>query len=79
VSNLAEIGDAIYLRDLPVPANVEFLTDPDELVAVASSIKEEVIEEPEEEELVLETEILEEPEVIEHGKVEGEEEFVEED
>lgn len=79
VSNLVEIGDAIYLRDLPVPSNVEFLTDLDELVAVASAIKEEVIEEPEEEELVLETEILEEPEVIEHGKIEEEEEFGEEE
>ena len=25
VVGLAEIGDAIYLKDIPVPANVEFL------------------------------------------------------
>lgn len=71
VSSLAAIGDAIYLKDLPVPENVEFLTDLEELIAVASAIKEEVEEEVVEE--ALEGEDLAEPEVIEHGKSEEEE------
>lgn len=73
VSNLDEIGAAIYLKDIAPPQNVDILTDPEELIAVVSEIKEEVIEEPEEE-MVLETETLGEPEVIEHGKIDEEEE-----
>lgn len=74
ISILKKIGDAIYLKDLPIPANVEFLTDPEELVAVTSAVKEEVEEVEEEvEEIELEEE-LEEPEVIEHGKKEEEQE-----
>lgn len=73
VSGLAEIGNAIYLKDIPAPENVEFLTDLEELVAVASSIKEEVVEEEEVEEELLEEEILEGPEIIERGKQEEEE------
>jgi large subunit ribosomal protein L25 len=71
VSGLAEIGDAIYLKDVPSPANVEILTDPEELIAVASAVKEEAVEEEIEE--VLEGEGVAEPEVIEHGKGEEEE------
>ena len=73
VSSLAEIGAAIYLKDVSVPANIEILTDLEELVAVASAVKEEVVEEEEVEE-VLEGEELAEPEVIEHGKAEEEDE-----
>lgn len=70
ISILDEIGKAIYVKDLPAIDKVEFLTDPEELVAIASAVKEEVIEEPEEE---LETEEgAAEPEVIEHGKQEEE-------
>ncbi len=69
VSNLHNIGDAIYLKDIPVPANVTFLTDTSELIAVISSIKEEVIEEVTPVEAV-EEEV--EPEVIEKGKKEEE-------
>lgn len=72
LSGLVEIGDAIYLKDLPVPANVEFLTDTEELIAVASAVKEEVVEEAAVE--GLEGEEIAEPEVIEHGKAEDEEE-----
>lgn len=73
VSSINELGQALYVKDLTIPANVEFLTDPDELVVVASAIKEEVIEEVEEE--VLEVVDGEgEPEVIEHGKKEEGEE-----
>jgi large subunit ribosomal protein L25 len=72
VSGLAEIGQAIYLKDVPAPANVEILTDPEELIAVASAVKEEAVEE--EVEAVLEGEEGAEPEVIEHGKGEETEE-----
>jgi large subunit ribosomal protein L25 len=69
ISSLKEIGDSIYLRDIPVPQNVEFLTDPNELIAVAQFIKEEVVEEA----VVEEVEVAgTEPEVIEKGKKEEE-------
>ena len=72
LSGLAEIGDAIYLKDISIPANVEILTDPEELIAVASAVKEEAVEEAAVEEL--EGEGTAEPEVIEHGKSEEKEE-----
>lgn len=65
---LKELGDAIYVKDLPVPANVEFLTDPEELVAVASAVKEEAVVE----EVLEEVEGGIEPKVLEHGKKEEE-------
>ena len=71
ISNLLKIGDAIYLKDIPVLPNVTFLSDPEELVAVIQVVKEEVVEviAPVEGEIV-----EEEPEVIEKGKKEEEEE-----
>lgn len=72
ISKLAEIGDAIYVKDLPQLANVEILTDLEELVAVANAVKEEV--EPVVEEVVSEEGALGEPEVIEKGKAEEPEE-----
>ncbi len=73
ISILAEIGDAIYVKDLPSIDKVAILTDPEELIAITSVVKEEVIEEPVEE---VEGEVAEgaEPEVIEHGKQEEESE-----
>lgn len=70
ISILKNVGDSIYLRDIPVPQNVIFLTDPNELIAVAQFVKEEVVEEP----VVAEgTEAAAgEPEVIEKGKKEEE-------
>jgi large subunit ribosomal protein L25 len=70
ISNLKNIGDSIYLRDVPVPKDVVFLTDPNELIAVVSFIKEEVVEvvAPVEAAAVEGTE----PEVIEKGKKEEE-------
>lgn len=67
LSALEQIGDAIYVRDVPRPPRVEVLTDPDEVVAVATA--------PEgEEELGAEVEAgPAEPEVIEKGKKEEEE------
>lgn len=68
ISKLANIGDSIYLKDLSIPANVTLLTDPNELIAVISAVKEEVVEE------VVPVEGIEEaegePEVIEKGKKE---------
>ncbi len=68
ISTLAEIGNAIHVRDLVLPPAVEVLTDPDELVvlvtAPAAEEKEEVVEVVEE---------AAEPEVIEKGKKEEEE------
>ena len=71
VSGLAEIGDGVYVRDLEVPTNVEILTDPDEMIIVATAQAAEEIEE-EAEELLEGEEELEEPEVIGKGKEEGE-------
>lgn len=73
ISVLDEIGKALYVKDLPAIDKVEILTDPEELIAIASAVKEEAIEEPVEGE-ELEEELPEEPEVIEHGKQEEESE-----
>lgn len=73
VSSLEELGAAIYLKDIPAIENVEFLSDPEELIAVASAIKEEVEEVVEEAEILEEVEEGAEPEVVEHGKKEDEE------
>ena len=72
ISSLTEIGSAIYVKDLAKLANVEILTDLEELVAVANAVKEEV--EPVVEEAVVEEGALAEPEVIEKGKIEEPEE-----
>jgi len=68
VSSLEELGAAIYLKDIPAIEKVEFLSDPEELIAVASAIKEEVEEVVEEEEILEDVEEGAEPEVIERGK-----------
>ncbi len=68
VCSLEELGAAIYLKDIPAIENVEFLSDPEELIAVASAIKEEIEEVIEEAEILEEVEEGAEPEVIEHGK-----------
>ncbi len=67
ISPLAAVGDAIYVRDLPALEGIEILTDPDEVVVIATAA---VAEEPEEGE----EGTGEEPEVIEKGKREEEEE-----
>lgn len=73
IAGLKELGDAIYVKDIVAPANVEFLTDGEELVIIATAQKEEAVEE-EEELAEIEGEGENEPEVIEHGKKEEEEE-----
>ena len=65
VTNLKEVGDSITVKDLPVGPKVEVLTDLEEMVALITYMAaEEEVEEP----------ISEEPEVIEKGKLEEEEE-----
>jgi len=76
VSNLQEIGDSIYVKDLQAPDNVDIITDPEELVVVVSAVKEEVVEE-EVEAVIEEAESISEPEIIEHGKKEEESEEAE--
>lgn len=73
-SVLVDTDSAIYVKDLTVPENVEVLTDPEELVAGVTYVAVE--EEPEEEagELADLLEDESEPEVIEKGKKEDEEE-----
>jgi large subunit ribosomal protein L25 len=69
---LKEIGDGIHVSDLVIPAGVECLSDPEEMIAVVTApvveVEEEVVEAAEE--------AGAEPEVIEKGK--GEEEGEEE-
>jgi large subunit ribosomal protein L25 len=71
ITGLTEIGKAIYVKDIPAIDKVTILTDPEELIAIASAVKEEVIEEPVVEAVEGEA-ALSEPEVIEHGKREEE-------
>ena len=74
VSSLVEIGDGVYVRDVPAPANVEILSEPEEMIVIATAMAAEEVEEEEE---VLEVEEGEEPEVIEKGKKEEDEEEAE--
>lgn len=67
VSHLENIGDAIYLKDLDIPASVELLDSPEELVVLITAPAAEEVEE------VTTTEAGAEPEVIEKGKKEEEE------
>lgn len=64
ISNLKEIGDTISLRDISIPAGVDVLDDLDEtIIAINNPAAEEV-----EEEVAVEEGA--EPEVIEKGKAE---------
>ena len=66
LSVLGQIGDAIYVRDIPLPPKVQVLEDLDEVVVVVTAPVAEVA--------VAEEEVAEfEPEVIEKGKKEEEE------
>lgn len=76
-----KIGDTILVRDLDLPEGITILDDPDTMLVVATPPSEILVEEEEEEEEeLLEVELgMEEPEVIEKGKVEDEEEEPEEE
>lgn len=68
VAKLAQVGDAFRVSDLEVPSGVMILTDPDEIIVVATGAAAEEVEETPTTETA-------EPEVIERGKKEeGEEE-----
>jgi large subunit ribosomal protein L25 len=64
VSGLTGIGDGVYVRDVPAPADVKILDDLDEMIVVATAMAAEEIEE------VVEVEAVAEPEIIEKGKKE---------
>jgi large subunit ribosomal protein L25 len=67
ISKLANIGDGIHVKDVVAPANVAILDDPEEMIVLITSPAAEEVEAPAESEAV-------EPEVIEKGKKEEEEE-----
>ena len=73
VSSLGEIGDTLYVKDLVLPKAVNVLTDPEELLVVISAPQMEAVGEEavEGEELFGD---MAEPEVIEKGKQDEEEE-----
>jgi large subunit ribosomal protein L25 len=66
ISGLEALGDAIYVRDLNVPANIEILNDSEEVLVVITGGAEELVEEE------AAAEAVAEPEVIERGKKEEE-------
>jgi large subunit ribosomal protein L25 len=68
ISKLAKIGDGIYVRDVPTPQGVVILTNPDEMLAITTYGAGEEVEG------VAGATGVEEPEVIEKGKKEEEEE-----
>lgn len=67
LSELKQIGDAIYVKDLQVPANVHILDSAEEMIVMASAPALEVVEP----EAAVEG-VESEPEVIEKGKKEEE-------
>jgi len=70
VSSLVEIGDAIHVRDLVLAQGVDVLEDPDAIIVVITPpVAEEIVTEE-----VVEAVAGVEPEVIERGKREVEEE-----
>lgn len=42
---LAKLGDSIHVRDLVIPSGVEVLSDPNDIVVVATATKEEALDE----------------------------------
>ena len=67
ISGLKNIGDGVYVRDIVPPANVEILEDPDDMIYLITAQAAEEVEEVKAVEGV-------EPEVIDKGKKEEEEE-----
>ena len=67
VTNLG-VHDVLHVSDIPVPAGVEILEEPDTVIATIGIVKEEVVEAP-----PVEGEVPAEPEVIGKGKKEEEE------
>ncbi|MAT44470.1 MAG: 50S ribosomal protein L25 [Anaerolineaceae bacterium] len=71
ISSLTELGSSITVSDLDVPKNVEILSNPDDVIVTATGKTEEVA--VDEEDIELDEEGTE-PEVIERGKREEDEE-----
>ena len=69
ISNLMQIGDGIFVKDLDLSDDVTIHSNPDEMIVIITGAAAEEIEEEEELE---EEEAAEEPEVIEKGKKEEE-------
>ena len=67
VTNLG-VHDVLHVSDIPVPAGVEILEEPETVIATIGIVKEEVVEAP-----PVEGEAPAEPEVIGKGKKEEEE------
>jgi large subunit ribosomal protein L25 len=76
LSDLAEVFQALHVSDLAVPAGIEILTDPDEMIARLVPLEEEeIFEEVVEEELVPEAEeveVITEAREAEEGEPTGE-------
>jgi len=72
ISTLEKIGDTVLIRDLDLSDKLTILNDPNSMLAVTSTIEEEIVEEVEVEEELLEGE--EELEEGEEAEAEGEEE-----
>jgi len=72
LSDLAEMDDAIHVRDLPALEHIRVLTDPDEMIARLEPVMEEEEEEVEEELFAMPS--AEDVEVIQRGRAEEEEE-----
>jgi len=64
ISSIKEIGDALYVRDIQLPASITVLSDPNEMMVLATYAEFEAEEEVEE------VEVTEEPELVERGKKE---------
>ena len=77
VSVLEEIGDQVYVKDLEFAGSIDVLTDLEETVVSITTATTQPLEEEEEEaeDELFEEEGLEEPEVIERGKKEEDEDF----
>jgi len=68
LAQLKEIGNAVYVKDLPIPADVHILDSAEEMVVMAAAPALEEIEP-----VAVTEEVSAEPEVIEKGKKEEEE------
>jgi large subunit ribosomal protein L25 len=69
ISNINQVGDGIYVRDISLAENIRVLDNPDQMIAVATFAKEEEVEEAPAPEAVVEEAV--EPELsVERGKKE---------
>jgi large subunit ribosomal protein L25 len=59
ISVLTDIGSAIHIRDLNLPAAVEVLADPDQAIVLAAGLSQAALEEAEEGEEIAEPELVE--------------------